>query len=105
MICATGLEWKCRVLQKQKCLLSVVRGHVCEGPTQAHHVITQQQLRKRGLLKYRWAVANGVPVCEKAHTRHTGAVERLPRALLPPETVSFAEELGLVHLIERYYQD
>lgn len=70
----------------------------------AHHVITQQHLRKYGYESLRWSVENGTPVCdEPCHRRHSSARERIPRAKLPVAAVRFAEELGMEWYLTRYY--
>lgn len=75
----------------------------CVGPVQGHHVITQQSLRKRGLDDRLWDVRNGVGVCERAHARHTKAVQRIPYDRLPQAAIDFAVEAGLDWQLERYY--
>lgn len=75
----------------------------CAGPLQAHHVVSQQQLRRRGLHDLLWDVANGATVCEEAHRRHTLAVERIPFDRLPGRCVRFAEAQGLAAILARYY--
>lgn len=98
MICETGLEWKRRV-----CIRGCVMEHFHCGDLQAHHILTQQQLRKHGLKHLLWDTRNGLPLCDRAHDRHHSAHERIPRDLLPAGALQFAEEVGLMHLIERYY--
>jgi hypothetical protein len=95
-------DWKQAVL-REGCRYHRPRIDICLGPLQAHHVITQQQLRKRGLIHLRWDVRNGMALCERAHSRHTTAVERIPYSLLSPENIAFAEENGLGWLLDRYY--
>lgn len=81
----------------------VHRGEGCEGPMQAHHVITQQQLRDRGRHDLLWDWRNGVAICEDAHVRHTKAVERIARAMLPTRCIAWATLYGFDALIDRYY--
>lgn len=85
------------------CVMRWEKGHVCEFPLQAHHVITQQQLKRRKLHHLLWDTDNGVPVCERAHRRHTLAVERISRDLLPAGALAFAERNELTHVLERSY--
>lgn len=96
---------------------AVVKGRVCVvcgddevmarkrgTKLQAHHVLSQQQLRAHGLEHLLWAQDNGVPACEEpCHRRHTSAVRRIPRAALPRAAIEFAAENDLMYLIERYY--
>ena len=77
----------------------------CEGELQAHHVITQQSLRRRDMANLLWDTRNGFCACEKSHRRHTLAVERIPRWKLPQHAIEFATEIGLDWQIERYYPE
>lgn len=65
--------------------------------------MTQQQLRAAGLEDLLWDPANGATVCEKAHERHTKALERIPRARLPIRCVRFATVNGFRSVLDRYY--
>lgn len=95
--------WQRLVLMRDGCVLKGVRDDRCEGDLQAHHVITQQQLRKRGLSDVAWDVRNGMGLCERHHRRHTNATERIPYELVSAGTHEFAAELELGWLIDRYY--
>lgn len=75
----------------------------CEGDFEAHHVITQQQLRKAGRHDLLWDPRNGATVCELAHRRHTRAIKRIPLDRLPARCVSFASAYGFAWLLDRYY--
>jgi hypothetical protein len=97
----TPLEWKRAVIDRDA---GCVVHHDCEGRLQAHHVVTQQHLRKRDL-DCAWDRRIGVTVCERAHGRHHSAHERIPYDALPSEVVSFVGELGLDWYLERYYAD
>jgi hypothetical protein len=71
---------------------------------QAHHVLSQQALKRRGLHELLWDPRNGVPTCEyPCHSNHTSAYRRIPRAVLPPNAEEFAAELGLQHILEAQY--
>lgn len=94
------LAWKRAVVSRDA---ACVVYHHCEGELQAHHVITQQHLRKRGLGNVLWDRRIGVTVCEKAHRRHTLAIERIPRDCLPVEVETFVQSLELGWMLERYY--
>lgn len=94
------LDWRNSVIARDA---ACVVWHDCEGVLECHHVVTQQHLRKHGLDHARWDRRIGVTVCERAHRRHTLAVERIPFDVLPDEVVTFVEELGFGWYLERYY--
>lgn len=75
----------------------------CEGPLQAHHVVTQQQLRAAGRHDLLWTSRNGMTVCELAHTRHTKAILRIPLDRVPDRAKAFAAEFGFEWILDRYY--
>jgi hypothetical protein len=77
--------------------------HDCVGDRQAHHVVTQQQLRDAFRDDLLWDWRNGMTVCERAHSRHTKAVERIGLSRVPDRCVAFAEEHGFGHVLARYY--
>lgn len=91
-----------RIVTLDGCLVHPNPGD-CDGRVEAHHVITRQQLRKRGLADLTWDTRNGMGLCTRAHTRHTGALERVPRRLVPAHAEQFAREHALTHLLDRYY--
>jgi hypothetical protein len=65
----------------------------CYGRIEGHHLISQQQLRKRGLHDQLWRLENRLPLCQHHHELHTKALHRVPRTLLPVEAWAFAREL------------
>lgn len=75
----------------------------CDGEVQAHHVITQQQLRKAGLDQYLWTPQNGASLCYRHHRRHHNRVEPVTIAMLPQRCRDFAAKHFLTPLLERYY--
>jgi hypothetical protein len=75
----------------------------CEGSVQAHHVITQQQLRHLGLDDQLWNPANGASLCERHHRRHHNRRQPVPWQRLPDRCRKFAHELGVSYLLDRYY--
>lgn len=104
MIAADGYEWKRLVIfASGGCCLAHDDPSECELPLRAHHVITQQALRKHGLAGFRWETRNGIPVCESGHRRHHSGLERIPRERLPASAIAFADEVGLDWMIDRYY--
>lgn len=46
---------------------------------------------------------NLIWLCMPCHFRHENAFRRVPFAVLPQEALDFADEVGLSHLIDRYY--
>ena len=100
------LMWKWLVLQRDGGCVMAGDGGCGTGidsELQAHHVITQQKLRKLKREDLRWDVRNGLTLCERHHRRHTRALKRVPFELLRPENVEFAEELQLGWLLEKQY--
>lgn len=95
------LRWRRRVVDRD---VTCVLWHECEGDLHAHHVVTQQHLRKRGLSRHAWDRRIGLTVCERGHRRHHSALERIPVDVLPAEVVGFVTDLGLGWYLERYYQ-
>lgn len=81
----------------------VLKDETCEEPYEAHHILTQQQLRKRGFSDVSYDVRNGMGLCNRHHRRHTRALERVPFERVPDRAHEFAAELGLGWLIDRYY--
>jgi hypothetical protein len=68
---------------------------------QAAHV-----LPKRWLLGADKACADGgIVLCVYHHGRHDHWVERVPRVLLPPEAVAFADRIGLGWLLDKEYPE
>lgn len=95
------LAWKRSVLDRDAtCLLW---HDDCEGDLQAHHVVTQQHLRKHGLTRYAWDRRIGMTVCELGHRRHHASVQRIPFDVIPLEVVRFVNEIGLGWYFERHY--
>ncbi len=95
----------------QGCICGMWRGPVtrdasspCEGELHAHHVITQQQLRKAGLDEYLWDAANGAAVCERHHRRHHNRNEPISEMALPRRCLDFIAALDLSYLLDRYYE-
>lgn len=100
MICDPA-EWKRRVCL-QGCAIHTEFAE-CEGTLEAHHIITQQALRKRGFTWSLWDTRNGLPICAHRHAQHTRAIQRIPYEALPQSAIEFANEVGLEWQLERYY--
>lgn len=79
----------------------------CEDGLEAHHVITQQQLRLAGRHDLLWDPRNGMTVCGLIHRRHTTAVQRIPADKVPERCAEFArrEAFDFESIIARYYRD
>lgn len=75
----------------------------CVGDVEAHHVVSQQQLRRAGRDDLLWDPRNGMAVCDQGHDRHHLAFDRIPRDRVPARCLAFAVENGLDRLIDRYY--
>lgn len=73
---------------------------------QAHHVVSKQELKKRGRTPLLWDRRNALPLCADCHERHENASRRVSLSALTPENVEFAREvLGdyADYYLERYY--
>lgn len=75
----------------------------CEGELHAHHVVTQQQLRKAGLDDRLWDPANGAATCDRHHRRHHNRREPIRESALPLRCLVFAANLDMERFIDRYY--
>jgi hypothetical protein len=107
---ALAAAWHAAVVHRgARCLVCGVRGRL-EG----HHVLSQQAIRSYARTlrlstaetqRILWDSRNGVAVCVGCHARHTNAVERVSRRLLPAFVFAFVEELdkktGHQALLER----
>ncbi len=80
--------------------------------SKAHHIITQQELRKvalrlgRDLESIRWDRRNRLWLCERHHTAHHSRMKPITWAVLEqhaPKVFQFARELGLTPWLERTY--
>lgn len=75
----------------------------CVGDVEAHHVISQQQLRRVGRYDLLWDPNNGMGACDKGHDRHHLAFDRIPLESIPERCLAFAREHGFEDVIARYY--
>jgi hypothetical protein len=74
------------------------RGH------EAHHAISQQALKRRGLHAHLWDPRNAVALCsEPCHRRVTSRKRPLFWHELPDAAKDFADALGLLGYLERRY--
>lgn len=99
------LEFRVAVLAADGgCIAAGKYGDDCEGDVQAHHVITQQQLRQHGLDDLLWDPTNGAAVCATHHRRHHSRRQPIRTEFLPARCLVFAAKQGLGWIIERYYE-
>lgn len=74
------------------------------GPLDAHHVIRAQVMKRHGLpAETVYHPLAGIPLCRTCHARHHAFVARIPRHLIPAETVTFLEAVGLGVEFDRDY--
>lgn len=90
-------------VSQMPCIRAGVFDHECDGPMQAMHVVPKQTLKRRGLEHLLWEIANGVNGCKRAHTRHDGKVDLIPRTWLPFEAFQFARRHSLVDAVHRHW--
>ena len=70
----------------------------------AHHVIREQTMRRAGVRDdAAWDPRAGVPVCRYHHAQHHAWRERIPRRLLPTDTIDFLRGCGLGYYLDREY--
>jgi hypothetical protein len=67
---------------------------------EGHHVLAKRHLRANGYSDRIWDVRNGMALCKYHHDRHERWMQRVPFALVPDDAVEFADELGLLPLLE-----
>lgn len=97
--------------------LDVVTG---EPAVDAHHIIPKRAIRRyvsarvrdgtvskeaapKLLRRLLWDRRNGLAVSRKTHDEHETRRRPIPRRYLPGSAIAFAQELGLVWMIERDY--
>jgi hypothetical protein len=66
----------------------------------AHHVISQDKLKRWGLHARLWDARNGIALCRLHHARHELAYQRVPRRLLPRAAWQFAAEIGAEFVLD-----
>lgn len=74
------------------------------GPLDAHHIVRAQTMRRHGLtLDEIYHPLAGIAVCRACHSRHHAFVARMPRGVVPPESVEFLVAVGLGAALDREY--
>lgn len=68
---------------------------------EVHHVLSKDVLKRTGQAAQLWDVRNGLVLCLLHHTRQEKAFQRVPLDLLGPDTLAFADEVGLRFLLEQ----
>lgn len=87
------------------CQVCPAEGRRCDGPTDAHHVISQQKLKRLGRVDLLHDHRNRLSVCRSRHSLHESASFRISRAALPLAAFAFAAELDLMWWLEERYPD
>lgn len=98
-------SWRREVFRASggKCIVSGARARDADDERfHAHHALSKDALRKRGLYAYVWDSRNGVWVAEAAHMahEHTGGEHRITRDSLPASVWEFCAELDALAGIE-----
>lgn len=99
------LYWK-RTTCRNPCAMC---GETDGTKLQGHHVISQQHLRRearaRGIDEdvLLWDERVGMSLCETCHNRHESRFAPVPYEKLTEAHLEFAEEMGLVWLLENCY--
>jgi hypothetical protein len=78
------------------CVVSGARATDADDPRfHAHHPVTQDALRKRGLYGWLWDARNGMLVAEQVHMahEHTGGEQRIAREFVPASVWEFCADL------------
>jgi hypothetical protein len=98
-------QFKRDVLEREhgRCRGKLYSAKPCDGPIQAHHVVSQQTLKRRGLETRLWWSDNGIALCRRHHDRHTLATERVPYDCLPTVSVLFAISTHTEDELDRLY--
>lgn len=91
-------SWRAAVFEASggRCIVTRARAKDAEDRAfHAHHPVSQDVLRRRGLHGWLWDPRNGVLVTQAVHMghEHTGGRHRIPRELLPAPVWEFCREL------------
>jgi len=70
----------------------------------AHHIVRAQTMKRHGLgPETIYHPLAGLPVCERCHAQHHAWAARIPRRLVPAESVTFLQACGLAVEFDREY--
>jgi hypothetical protein len=103
------LAFRVAVCSEGRC---AVESEACYGRLEAHHVTSQQHIRRfattnklteEETAELIWEPRNGISLCANHHERHTLALEPVPRSVLPEDALVFADSLGLSYLLDKLY--
>lgn len=81
---------------------------------EGHHIVSKQVIKRVARERrvgdavreqWLWDDRNGMALCRLCHARHENANRRVPRDLVPVQARVFAAELGVSHLLDRYYPE
>ena len=61
------------------------------APWGAHHVVYEQEVRRRGRPPF--DARNALRVCNRHHSRHHNGIERIPLAALSETNIEYAREV------------
>jgi hypothetical protein len=89
----------------EPCIGLGIRGHVCDGPLQAMHVVPKRLLKRRGLAHLAYDPINAVAGCYEIHRRHDNATEKIPRELLPQRCIEWARAHNVMDALERHWPE
>ena len=92
---ATPIEW---ARYRGVCPMCLTVGWV-----EAHHIIPARFLKRHGHKDKLWDTRNRLWAGECCHARHETAVRRFPREFIDRRAEEFAAEIGLTHVLDRFY--
>jgi hypothetical protein len=100
----TRQEWEAEVYRLDGGL-DIVTGELVRvpRPSNFHHVVPKQTLRRAGLHHVVFDPDNGVTVADRTHSNHENAHRRIPREALPERALAFARRHGFMDYIEKTY--
>ena len=89
-----------------RCIMAGRSRVSCAGPWDPCHIIPKRALRDRGFSEaIVYDARNGVCACRRHHGRNDEGLETFPRQLLPSSVLEFAEEVGLMWIVERDHKN
>lgn len=102
-IIAPSWTWKRDILERdQGCCVHRNPADCSEG-WQAHHVVSQQDLRRRSRPDAIWHPSSGMGVCGLAHRQHHSRVRPILHSEIPLVCVEYLTGLGFGPYLERRY--
>lgn len=100
---AESKAWRNAVLDRDRACLVHANPLDCREGWQAHHVVTQQVLRREqpGAL---WDPLSGMCVCGLAHRQHHAGRVLIPHVAIPLAVRAFLTEQGFGGYLARHYE-